>query len=468
MENQTVKKNREMDATPSAPTDVDQGLQLGSDEEAVVRASTPSPIPALSDEEGVIALMENLTATERIITTPAERHVMRPSAEVGKRLSGAARKRYKWLIANGEEAGKAREQAMRPLESRQASKRSRSDGSTPKAVEKRAKKTDAPEPVINRAGSQRSYRQVLTGMKLGIIPESFPGTLLTVDQMKATQEAIMDRIVEQKDGATKPKFLGSTFKPGWLVLNCADEATTIWLKGIVHKIKPWEGANLKAVEDADIPRAQILVGYFPGCNETPSDRILSLIQGQNEGVRVEEWKVLGRVNQNNTATLTLSTDHNSAEVLKRNQYMVNFRFGQVQLRVKGGPKRVDVNALAPPKETTSMKPVAVEEAGQGVVVTEVPKGLTKGKPERTTKERSKPAPRPPPKGTMSGTARVEAGPSRGPYTGKPPTRTVSGSGQRREPPNRARPYVPNGGARRGNRPQTERASEARNAPAKRQ
>ena len=71
-------------------------------------------------------------------------------------------------------------------------------------MEKRAKKTAAPEPVINRAGPQRSYRQVLTGMKLGIIPESFPGTLLTVDQMKATQEAIMDRIVEQKDGATKP------------------------------------------------------------------------------------------------------------------------------------------------------------------------------------------------------------------------------------------------------------------------
>ena len=115
--------------------------------------------------------------------------------------------------------------------------------------------------------------------------------------------------------------------------------------------------------------------------------------------------------------------------------MVNFRFGQVQLRVKGGPKRADVNALAPPKETTSMEPAAVGEARPGVVVAEVPKGVTKWKPERTTKEKSKPATRPPPKRTMSGSARIEAEPSRGPYTGKPSTRMVSGSGYSREPPN---------------------------------
>ena len=174
MEDQT-ETNREMDAAPNAPTNIDPGLQLGNDEEAVARASTPSSIPALSDEEAVIALLEktNIAAVE--ISTPAERHAMRPTAEVGKKLCGAARKRFKWLIANGEEAGKAREQAMRPLENRQVSKRSRSDGSTPKAVEKRAKKTAAPEPVINRAGPQQSYRQVLTGMKLGIIPEASQG-----------------------------------------------------------------------------------------------------------------------------------------------------------------------------------------------------------------------------------------------------------------------------------------------------
>lgn len=266
-----------------------------------------------------------------------------------KKLSGAARKRFKWLVANGHDPVEAREKAMEPLQ--RQTKRQRSDGSTPEAETKKQKTEDARAesssggpPPQRKTPSSISFKQALEGKKVGILHSKYPDVNLTTDQLKAVQEAILGKILEaaEVEGTTKPKFLGTTFKAGWLNVNCADEATAQWLISTAKDLKPWDDAQLTAVEEKDLPKSSIINAFFPNSKEDKNEVILKLIKGQNSGLNTSEWRVLKRKDEGSGALLTLSIDFPSFEILKKSDFKIDFKFGQIKCWTRANKPRPTV------------------------------------------------------------------------------------------------------------------------------
>ncbi|XP_071053658.1 uncharacterized protein [Onthophagus taurus] len=263
-----------------------------------------------------------------------------------KKLCGAARKRLRWLLKQGLTLEEARAKATQPIsEEEKRAKRPRSESTTPKGPDTKRAATErrsAPSGGNLPQGQKptvASFKQVLEGKKMGIADSLFPEVNLTTAQMQAIQEVIISRIVdlsEGHEGDIKPKFLGTTFKAGWLVVNCENQETADWIKSVTPTLQPWEGASLMAIDEKELPRATIMNAYFPNSADEKSDRILKIVKGQNEGLNTNEWRVLKRTTEGSSAFLTLSVDHPSVENLKRTNYKVSYKFGQITLRQKSG------------------------------------------------------------------------------------------------------------------------------------
>lgn len=252
-----------------------------------------------------------------------------------KKLSGAARKRKKWLKKQGYSGAEATERALIPMDAsnRPPAKRPRSAGTTPE-TNPEAKRSKMNDPTSGKKEtSSRSYRQAITGKKMGVLPEGYPDNLLTTDQLNLIQEGIIGAILEQKEEDTKPNFHNATFRAGWLSLICGDDETAEWLKQFCATATPWEGAKLRAVEEKDLPRPRIAVGYFPNAGEDSTEKILGLVKGQNKGLDTTQWRVLNRKTLDAMTCITVSVDEPSANILE-NSNRVNFKFRDAKVILK--------------------------------------------------------------------------------------------------------------------------------------
>lgn len=143
-----------------------------------------------------------------------------------------------------------------------------------------------------------------------------------------------------KEISPRPKFLNAQRRPGWLALMCADKITVQWLKSHISSIKPWANATLKIVEEAEIPKSEIFTTYIPGSLDYTNDRILTLIEAQNETLNATNWRVLRRTDTSPMVELTLSVDYLSAEAIKAMGCAVSYRFGHIVMRSKSGKPTV--------------------------------------------------------------------------------------------------------------------------------
>lgn len=96
----------------------------------------------------------------------------------------------------------------------------------------------------------------MDGKKVGVIDKRYPEIYLNTEQLKAIQETIIEEILKMEEGSLQSKFLGTVFKAGYLVINCADEATEEWLCNGVLRLKSWEDADLKALRGRELPKAK--------------------------------------------------------------------------------------------------------------------------------------------------------------------------------------------------------------------
>ncbi|KAL7725068.1 hypothetical protein ACLKA6_010342 [Drosophila palustris] len=160
----------------------------------------------------------------------------------------------------------------------------------------------------------RSYSEVARAEKFPVIPKGYPNALFSTKELSTIQEAILDVIRKQRQEAVKPFFTGCSFRPGWLLISCANRETADWLKVTVPKL--WNGAQVDLVAEADMPRPQIYVGYFPKTEKHSNEDILQLLEGQNRTLRIGDWRVLNRVDRGKHIELTFSVDPTSDVQLK--------------------------------------------------------------------------------------------------------------------------------------------------------
>ncbi|KAM8702142.1 hypothetical protein ACLKA7_005586 [Drosophila subpalustris] len=298
--------------------DADDGLDL----------DPYSPASNLNTEE----MEELLRVEEKILNSPEKANEAPKTGKEGRtRLSGAARRRLQYFKAKGLPFEQALALAKQPMQkpckrlnAESSRKRERSANTTPetnmpkrggatgagtipaRVVEVAAESADqrAEKPMTLRPTAaiitreHRSYSEVTSAERFAVIPMGYPKALFSTKEL------------------SKPYFTGYTFRPGWLLISCANNETADWLKATVPELKLWTGANVELVAEANMPKPQVYIGYFPKTEKYSNEDILQLLEGQNRALRIGDWRILNRVDRGKQIELTFSVDPLSDEQLK--------------------------------------------------------------------------------------------------------------------------------------------------------
>ncbi|XP_062708137.1 uncharacterized protein LOC134288180 [Aedes albopictus] len=277
------------------------------------------------------------------------------------KLSGAGQKRFKRLVESGYSRKDAHLLALIP--SNDSSKRQRntdlngsntSGNPTPAKIARNNGGAHKPQVtssnVQNRLDAARSglpipqkgfegkikpsYRDVTNYVKLGVLPKGYPDIELSTEQLTAIQKDILKKVAGQRKELLKPKFGNCVLKSGYLIIVCKNQETADWLKSIIPSVNPWAGAQLLAVEEKDIPRPEILIGFFPLSAEDSNEEILALLESQNDGLAVDTWRVLQRNVKNQHVELVFTVDGGSLNSIKKSDFSLDFKFGYANLRKK--------------------------------------------------------------------------------------------------------------------------------------
>ncbi|XP_045476780.1 uncharacterized protein LOC123682275 isoform X2 [Harmonia axyridis] len=304
------------------------------------------------------------------------------------KLTRGGKKRMKLLMEGGmaqEEAKKLALQMFGPkLTMAPPAKKIRLEDSTPKGKEP-MQTTQEVSKASQFSGASKApipnrpiYSQKITGIKVGILDKNYPEVLLRINQLKAIEAAILESIFAlEREATVRPKFQHLHNRPGWLGLTCLDIATLEWLKSILPKLKPWEGAELRIVEEAELPYPQILTGYLPNSQDLSNEQIFFLMEIQNEDLKTSGWRILRREPSNTMLEVVISADSKSVEKLKALNCRINYKFGQISLHLKG--HKISVSSTGSEKPNAGEEKKVVElsdtkEPGRG----EVPLGCGKG------------------------------------------------------------------------------------------
>lgn len=292
--------------------------------------------------------------------------------EIMKPLSGAGKKRFKRLVDSGVEPDEARRLALIPLDTpnldpakRFRNSESNSSGENPrpkkqgrplgpklslgvKSVQHRLEQYGAGSSGQSKGTESRvkpSFKEVLTSVKVGILPKDYPNAELTFEQLIATQKAVLNNVVHQRKEKVKPKFGNCLLRPGYLVIICKNQETSDWLKNTISNIRPWEGANLVAVDEDQIPQPETLIGFFPMSAEDSNEDILALLEAQKDGLIVDSWKIfLRKIINKRHVELTFSVDGVSMKTLKGCDFVLDYKFGNAPIRKKL-PKKPDSDKM---------------------------------------------------------------------------------------------------------------------------
>lgn len=253
-------------------------------------------------------------------------------------LPGASQKRLRGLLKSGVPYQTAMRKVLDGIERRQA-ERSNADSA---GGSNRSRFRTAPEQAAKRPRTQMgstSYRTAASGIKVGIIHYNYPKDQFNSEELDLIQCSIMDAVDQlRRTQSSQVRFENSSFRPGWLLVTCADEQSAEWLESAVNTslIKPWDGAKLKVVVGHDIPQSHICIAFIPDDRnkKLTADVILARLKAMNHSLPTDEWGVLHREDSGPGQVWTFTVDEASLEALRKLEFRPYFGFGRVHFRVK--------------------------------------------------------------------------------------------------------------------------------------
>ena len=222
-----------------------------------------------------------------------------------------------------------------------------------------------------------SYSDKLRHINLGIIPEDYPETLFTDDELETIDRYLLRQVrLTGEYGKSRPGFVfefrGCSMETGYAVMTCANRETANWLREL--KIKPWEGARIKVVEEADIPHKALAFGTFPKSDYLKTSEIVEILRVQNPEINLSKWKVVARRNQGGLVELSFRVDKTGEEYIRKKGFL-RFHWGKAKMRLREKRK-------PDPEEKTDK----AEAGGEDVVMTETPTAEAEGKAEAEEEE----------------------------------------------------------------------------------
>ncbi|GLG94669.1 Uncharacterized protein GBIM_01834, partial [Gryllus bimaculatus] len=316
-----------------------------------------------------------------------------------KRYCGAARKRFKWLVSKGfteEEARGLAHHGMQKLQPFTALKQNFADDDVIFDSESLQLRKAAKRPADGDAGDDdldeqpptpptpplapkkkklrkdRTFHEPpdvvkasLGGIRVGLIPATYPDALLSSEQLKLLRFTVLEQLVPQKQGGFKPKFLGTSAKPGFIIFHCEDQATVLWLKTVLNKLSAVVDADLRALEHYQIPRKLAIVGYFPNKRRESIGQIFDTIKEHNEGLNVDTWVLHKLITIKGVTQAIIAVDHQSAAKLIKDDFKINFRKRVLQLKPDAKfEKNVEVTVYIPKDPKEAMAQAALGEGGR--------------------------------------------------------------------------------------------------------
>lgn len=325
-------------------------------------------------EDGVnVTIMSATTTADKTAVAISASESSLPGNQQQIKLNGAARKRYKRMIADGVDSKEAYRLARIPWQTPVSEKRSRnsdlsgsnSSGGNPPKKQNFCSNSDPKNGSNNppqmkfsvqnrlqlhsnvRSGrvetiqsdNKPSFSSVLQYVRVGIVPKDYPDVELSSQQLLATRKAILAKVVQQRKELIKPKFGQCSFRPGHLILVCKNQETADWLKGTASTLSIPGEVELVALDEKSIPRPEIIIGFFPVSAEDSTDEILALLESQNDGLNTDEWRIKERNTINELhAELIFTVDGASMDTIKKCEFLLDYKFGTAPLRRKLPPR----------------------------------------------------------------------------------------------------------------------------------
>ncbi|KOB57233.1 Uncharacterized protein OBRU01_25736, partial [Operophtera brumata] len=243
------------------------------------------------------------------------------------KLNGAARKRFRRLLAANVEVHEARALALKPWTQipiqnvppdPKPNKRQRSEDESPKEQPKKAPRLEAP----SGGNPKPSFKQVAEAKRVGIRN----ATSMSDDQMKKVHRALTLAMLKIVDRGKGPKFAGFTHKPGWILITCQNQDSLRWLESEIPRVVPWTGAELSIIPESELPKPTVAITFVPSSEVESIDEAIHLLRTQNEGLYTELWKVLHSKSEENGHVVTFSLDELSVEALAAVDFQATLGF----------------------------------------------------------------------------------------------------------------------------------------------
>lgn len=120
------------------------------------------------------------------------------------------------------------------------------------------------------------------------------------------------------------------------MINCQDTETADWLSSVISVLSLWQGAELTVVDAEDIPRLDVMIGFFPQSVNNDNDTIRIFIESQNDGLSTEKWRIIQRnILYEKNVEWYFTVDEASMLHFRSSNFLINYKFGQTTLRKKG-------------------------------------------------------------------------------------------------------------------------------------
>ena len=320
-EEEVVKEKQDVSEVMDIEDELERKLDSASEDNVLSASSSILNSPA------VVAIQQEQNSEE-------EQSAVEVACIRGKqkRLTEAQLRRFNWLLGQGHTVDTAHKLACLPFgEPGGKKKRQRSKDQDSPNTSGQAPLTKRPKG-YHKPGAGVTFKDMAGTTPIAIICESYPEQRLSREQLMATKDFLLDLITSLDNPIVRPNFRSCEFKQGYLQLACGDEATASWLKEVASTLKPWNEANLKAVEIAELPKLFPFAGYFHDSIEVDTARIFKLVENQNKDLSTKAWRAINRRVIAKTVELMLEVDEKSAEYIVANKLHLNFMFGYARFR----------------------------------------------------------------------------------------------------------------------------------------
>lgn len=266
-----------------------------------------------------------------------------PPAEVDAKprlsMCGANRRRFNKLIRQGFNEDEAQDLILKESKENEKlpNKRQRSEEGTPEQKKKAKTEEGRPEGMsvdAQKCDPETTFAVALTQKEVAICSAEYPQNPLTTEIMDEIQDLLLDKIVELRHSSVKPQFNNSIYKAGYMTLVCKDEATRNWIMKVIPTIAPSGGGKMQAMDEANMPHPLRAVAYLPNGARHKSDRILHLLEGQNDGYNFSAWRVLKRINRHTNAMIVWAIDQQSGNKITENGKKLYFGYKDVTFHLK--------------------------------------------------------------------------------------------------------------------------------------